>query len=381
MKKWLIVLLVIIFLFTPKCALADTNEIAMPDLSSIDSFLSELDQDLQTEIGDFSFSGVWHQIRSGELDFDLKSILKLFLSIFLQELSVTGVLLGKLILLAIVCVFLTNLKDAFEKSDISLLSRSIVYLLLIGIAISSFNLSMEIAQGAIESIRDFLYALLPVLMALLAAMGGAGTAAFIYSSVLFAVTVMLHLVQFFIFPLIYFSAVLALVSRISPRFQIDKLAKLFRDIALGLLSVSTTLFIAFIGLVGFAGASFDGLAIKAAKTAAGIFIPVVGRSLADAMDSVLGTALVMKNAVGVVGAIVILIICALPAIKILVQVIVYKLAAAIIQPLGENELSEALGSIGNALLMVFAVLAICGLLFFFIIAITIGIANVSMMLR
>jgi len=99
------------------------------------------------------------------------------------------------------------------------------------------------------------------------------------------------------------------------------------------------------------------------------------------LDSVMGTALVLKNGIGVVGIIAIFIICALPAVKILVQFIIFRLAAAIIQPLGDEQLADALTDLSNALLLLFAAVAICGLLFFFILAICIGAGNVTMMMR
>ncbi len=113
----------------------------------------------------------------------------------------------------------------------------------------------------------------------------------------------------------------------------------------------------------------------------GAFIPVVGRSLADAMDSVLGTALVLKNALGLIGAVAILFICALPAIQILLQALVFRIAGALIQPLGEEKLAEAVTGMGNSLILLFASLTICGLFAYFTLALLVGLGNITMMMR
>lgn len=356
---------------------ADLSE----EFSGIEDFLSQLDSQISEEEEYFSVSGFWQQLKEGNLSFDLKSLLYLLGSIFFKEVAASGAFLGQLIVLAVICLILSNLKNAFDKGNIAILSNGVVYLVLIGLAIGSFSIAVSVATKAMDSMSSFLYALMPLLMTLLAAIGGLTTVSVINPMILAAISMMMFLMKNIIFPLIYFSAILRLVSNISPNFNVDKMAGLFKDISLGIMSVCLTVFIAFLSLSGLASASMDGLAVKAAKSATGVFIPIVGKSLADALDSVLGTALVLKNAVGILGVVVILLICAMPAIKILAQVLIYRLAAAIVQPLGESQLANALSGIAGSLLLLFAAVTVCGLLFFFAIVITLGAGNLAMMMR
>ena len=144
----------------------------------------------------------------------------------------------------------------------------------------------------------------------MASIGGLTTVSLINPALLFAISVLMSLMANLIFPLITFSAILRLCGGLTPRLSLGKMAALFKDIALGVMGIVSTVFIAFLGFTGMSTASWDGLAVKAIKSASGAFIPIVGRSLADAFDSVLGTALILKNILGVVGAIAILFICA-----------------------------------------------------------------------
>ncbi|MGI5891376.1 MAG: stage III sporulation protein AE [Bacillota bacterium] len=351
------------------------------DMKAMDDYLNQLDKNLDQYLHDFSLKDLWQQAKNGEVDLSVGSVFTVLSKIFFKEVHASWALLGQLILLAIISLILGNLGSAFEKENVSLLAKGVVYLLLAAIAISSFSISLNVAKEAVETMSGFLYAVLPLLMMLLAAMGGITSVGILHPSILFALTVLMNIMSSVIFPLIYFSAILRLVSHISPKFNVNKLAGLFKDISLGFMSIGVSVFIAFMGIAGMATAAMDGLAVKAAKTASGIFIPVVGRSLADAMDSVLGTALVLKNGIGVVGIIAIFLICAMPAAKILVQVIIFRLAAAVVQPLGDNQLADALSGLSNALLLLFAAVAVCGLLFFFVLAICIGAGNITMMMR
>ena len=359
-----------------------TEEIAATtDTEAIDEYIEQLDDTLDKYLKDFSFADWWQQLLSGDISFDASMVPDLLVAMFFDEAAANTVLIGQLIVLAVICLLLSAIKDSFEKSDIALLSRAVVYLVLTGIALSTFSLVLGSSKDAITSMSDFLYAVIPILMPLLAAMGGASTVTIVNPLILTALALMVNLINNFIFPLIYLSAILRLLGHISPRFNIDKLARLFQDIGLGVMGIMTAVFMGLIGILGVATASFDGLTIKAAKSASGIFIPVVGRSLADALDSVLGTALQLKNVIGVAGVVVLLTICALPAVQILVQAIIYRLTAALIQPLGEDQLAEAINGMGSSLIAIFAVTAICCLFFFFVLAVVIGAGNISMMMR
>ncbi len=359
-----------------------TEEIAATtDTEAIDEYLKQLDGTLDKYLKDFSFTDWWQQLLSGDISLDASMVPDLLVAMFFDEAAANTVLIGQLIVLAVICLLLSAIKDSFEKSDIALLSRAVVYLVLTGIALSTFSMVLGSSKDAITSMSDFLYAVIPILMPLLAAMGGASTVAIVNPLILTALALMVNLINNFIFPLIYLSAILRLLGHISPRFNIDKLARLFQDVGLGVMGIMTAVFMALIGILGVATASFDGLTIKAAKTASGIFIPVVGRSLADALDSVLGTALQLKNIIGVAGVVVLLTLCALPAVQILVQAIIYRLTAALIQPLGEDQLAEAINGMGSSLIAIFAVTAICCLFFFFVLAVVIGAGNISMMMR
>ena len=381
-------LLCLLLMLSPPAIAAEDESFGLPfealqyiNVDGIEQFLADLDDTLAEHWQGFSLQALWQGWLSGDLNFDFRLLVSALLRIFFQEVLASTALLAQLIGVSLLAVLLTTLKNSFADSDISQIGRAVIFLLLAGVAISSFSIAMTSARTAVNNMSDFIYATLPILLPLLAALGGISTVGIVQPTLLLVLSLLMGLMNTFIFPLIYFSAILRLVGQISPKLNIDKLAGLLKDLAMGVMSIAVTLFIAFLGLSGLAAASIDGLAIRALKTATGVFIPVVGRSLADAFDSVLSTALLLKNVVGLIGALVLLMICALPALRILVQMLVFRLAAAILQPLGEDQLSGALSGLSNSLLLLFAVLAISGLFAFFALAIVIGAGNLTMMLR
>ncbi len=91
--------------------------------------------------------------------------------------------------------------------------------------------------------------------------------------------------------------------------------------------------------------------------------------------------MLLKNAVSLVGVIAIVLIVLLPAIKILSLVIIYRLAAALIQPFGEGPIAAMLQSLAGSLLMVFGAVSAVGLMFFIALTIIAGLGNFTVLLR
>ena len=389
LKKILLISIALILLFPTVAAATAEEETSLDtaglaeemDMDEFTAQLDKLDELLADEGSDLSLGQLFREMISGEREFSLSDIWSTLGDMAFADLKESGSLLGQLILLCLMAVLLTMLKNNFAGGEIAQISRWVVYLLLIGIAIAAFIPSMNKAAETVRLIRDFIYVLLPLLIPLLASIGGLTTVSLINPALLFAISVLMSLMANLIFPLITFSAILRLCGGLTPRLSLGKMAALFKDIALGVMGIVSTVFIAFLGFTGMSTASWDGLAVKAIKSASGAFIPIVGRSLADAFDSVLGTALILKNILGVVGAIAILFICALPAIQILLQALVFRIAGALIQPLGEEKLADAVTGLGNSMIMLFAALAVSGLFAYFALALVVGLGNITMMMR
>lgn len=66
-----------------------------------------------------------------------------------------------------------------------------------------------------------------------------------------------------------------------------------RQIVVVLLGVSFTIFIAIITIYGI-GSNVDGITIRTAKYAVDNFIPIIGKFLSDAVETVVGGSAILK---------------------------------------------------------------------------------------
>ena len=314
------------------------------DLSAFESLLQEVGAD-----DGFSLSQLWRQWRTGEvaLDGETLSLLRSAgLKLLGGQVAVGARLLARLLLLSLLLILLRLLSREFGGT-VARLGSAVIYLLLLSVALLALQPALHDAQQAVNTMADVMNATLPLLLTLTAAVGAVGTVGMMSPLLLAGSSLLLTLLRTIVFPLLYLAAVLLLVSQVNPRFQLQALASLFKDAALGGLTILATVFLTVLGFCGVARAGADGVAFKAAKAAGGAFIPVVGRSLADALDSILGTALVLKNTIGVLGVLAVLAVCAAPALQLLLQSVVFRLAGALAQPLGGDELAACLSSAGD----------------------------------
>lgn len=357
------------------------EQMELLDMSGVQDYISSLDGEIEQSLPGLNFRETVLKLVKREVEWRPGEIFGSFLQYIFREVVANFALLGKLVILAVICAVLQNLTAAFDRGSTGQLTYMVTYLVLITIALGSFGFAVQAAREVVDNMVMFMQALLPLLLTLLVAVGGVASAAIFHPIVLVTVTTAGTLVKNVVLPLIFFAAVLDIVSHLSDRFQVSQLSGLMKTVAMGLLGLFSTVFLGVLSIQGVAGALGDSLAIRTAKFATDAFIPVVGGMFSDALEAVVSSSLLIKNAVGITGALAILLMLALPLLKIISLAFIYKLAGALIQPVGDNKLGECLNKLGNSLITIFAAVATVGLLFFFAITIVVGIGNFTVMLR
>ncbi|TLS36434.1 stage III sporulation protein AE [Pseudalkalibacillus caeni] len=339
---------------------------------------------IQTNYGGFlpeSQKGSFMDFVSGEKSFSLTEWLVGLVKFLFHELLVHGKLLGTIIILTVFAILLQNMQNAFEHKAVSKVAYAITYMVLVILALNSFHVAIEYTEHAIQTMTGFLIALMPLLLALIASVGGFASVAFFHPVIIFLVNTGGILIQHFVLPLLFLSAVLAIVSTLTEHYKVTRLSQLLRNIAVGTLGVFFTVFLGVISVQGASTAVADGITIRTAKFVTGNFIPIIGRMFTDATDTVLSASVLLKNTVGIAGVGILLLICIFPAIKVLALALIYNIAAAVLQPLGGGPMIESLSVISKSVMFIFAALAIVSLMFFLAITIIIAAGNISLMIR
>lgn len=388
-----IIVLFLLFLFVPfEAASAEGTTTSGPinqmvqeqvdhlQLERVEQYWQQLQREYKGYLPDLQSPGfIQLLMQHGELS--ISGVLKGMGKFLFHEILMNGKLLSSIIIITVFAMILETMQNAFERNAVSTVAYSIAYLVLMVLAINSFHVAISYAKDAITDMSDFMLAMIPLVIALLASVGNLATATMFHPLIIFMINISGMMISYVVFPLLFLSAMLSIVSLFSERYKVTQLATLLRNIAMGVLGSFLTIFLAVISIQGATSAVTDGVTLRTAKYITGNFIPIVGRVFSDAADTVLNASLLVKNAVGLAGVVILIMLCAFPALKILVLALIYNLSSAVLQPLGNSPIISALGTIGKSLLFVFAALATVGLMFFLAITIIIAAGNISMMVR
>ncbi|PKG25685.1 stage III sporulation protein AE [Niallia nealsonii] len=395
----LLFMTILFFLFIPTVQASpqeeeqeETNASASNTQQMVDSQIDKLNleelkgfwEHITQEYGGFlpeSQKGTLYDFIKNGNSIDLQGLFSGMMKFAFHEIIVNGKLLGSLILLTIFSMLLQMLQNSFEKSSISKVAYGIVFMVLIILALNSFHVAVTFANEAISTMTGFILALVPLLLALMAASGGVISAAFFHPVILFLMNTSGMLIEYIVLPLLFLATLLHIVSALSEQYKVTQLANLLRNISIGILGLFLTIFLGVISVQGASSAVTDGITIKTAKFVTGNFIPVIGRMFTDAADTVINASLLLKNSVGIAGVAILLFIVAFPAVKILMISFIYKFAAAVLQPLGGGPVITCLDIISKSILYVFAALAVVSLMFFLTITVIIAAGNLTMMVK
>jgi len=308
-------------------------------------------------------------IKSGDDKITFQKVLKALITYSMKEIAASMKFMAILIVIAVVCALLSNLESAFSNDNVTNIAFFACYAILIIIMAKSFYVGVEIAKVAITKMSDFMMALMPVLLMLLASVGGIAEAVVVDPIIIGTITISAKIYMGILIPIICLSFVLQFVNNISSDYKINKLTKLFNQIALWGQGIIMTLFIAIVTIRGISSKTLDVVTVKTSKFMVDNFVPFVGKSLSDAISTVAGYSLLLKNALSSLGLILIIVIIAFPVIKILIMALVYKLTAALIEPISDSRLVNCIAAAGDSLLLIMSSLISVSVMFFILISI------------
>ena len=217
-------------------------------------------------------------------------------------------------------------------------------------ALTMTDMAVMIGLGrdTLGRMGDFSSVLLPAMAVLTAATGGVTAAAVRQGATVLFSQLLIAAMDRLLVPMVYAFVAVSCAQAAVGNPGLSRIAGLLKS---AVTTVLTALLLAFVGYLTASGAiagTADAAAIKAAKLAMGRMIPVVGGILADAAESVLAGAGILKGSVGAAGLLVVLSICITPFLRLGLHYLTYKAAAALTATIASPRLSQLVDSIGSA---------------------------------
>jgi len=346
-----------------------------------DEFIEEIKQQGNPAFQEGGARDLIKKIVTGQFSLNLRDFGIHIARIFYREVMENLGLIIRIMALAVVCGVLKNMQDSFQSVSAAEVAYFVCYMVVALMVIHSIMSAVEVGRKAVDTMTSFTQGFFPVLLALLVSIGGVTSSAILKPTVGLLAGFMGMVLEHVMFPLILASVVVIMINHISDKVQLNRLSSLLKNICEWTLGFIFTAFVGALVVQGVMAASIDGVSIRTAKFAVDTFVPVVGKMFAQAVDMVVGCSLLIKNAVGLVGLLVIASICLYPVLKILGLMAVYKLASAVLEPVTDKRIADCLNDIGNMMIIIVITVAGMAMVFFLAITLIIGVGNAATMMR
>lgn len=381
MKKVVFTIILILILGT-NISFADTEDDVINsqmDSFNISNFINEANKYTEDILEDIDIGELLNNAIKGEIDNNelLKNIFPLLGNEIKEALNV----MVSIIVIVLIHSVFKSIADNLNNKSVSQITYYVQYILIATVIMNNFSNIIALLKDTITNMTGFLQSLFPLLMTLMLASGSVVSVNMIQPIILFIINLISNVFQTIIIPAVLIGTALAIVSKISDRIQIDKLSKFIKSSSVWVIGILLTIFVGVLSIEGTLGSSVDGITAKTAKAAVSSFIPVVGKVLGDAVDTVIGCSSILKNAIGIVGVIVVIAICILPIIKLSVITIIYHLTAAICEPIADSRVISLISQMADTFKILLAILCATSVMMIIGVTLVINISNTGLMYR
>ncbi len=327
---------------------SDTDTVPAMDTSLLDEVdfteLNELLKENESTRG-FDFKSLVKQLISGE-DIDKEWLFDTIKDSILYEVSASRNYMLQIILLVAAFALLYNFTNVFEHAAVTDISFYIVYMILLALLLKSFQLISGVLTDTLGTTLDFMRALMPAFCLTMVFSTGTVTAMGFYQLTLFLLYIIEAVLIYGVVPAVHIYVMLELVNHLTKEEMISRLTELIQRLVEWVLKFLFTLVIGINVVQGLLSPVIDGFKTTMfAKTAS--MLPGFGASAGAVAEVMVGSGIIIKNGVGIAGILVVLLLCAGPLLKVGIMTLMYKLSAAIIQPIADKRMAGCINGMGE----------------------------------
>ena len=274
-----------------------------------------------------------------------------------------------IILAALVAAVFSNFADAFQNRQISDISFYVIYMLLITLCLTAFQTAVSGLEEKMGLLTEFIRALAPAYFMAMAFASGSAAALVFYNLILFLIYMVELIIIHILLPAVNIYVMICVLGSLIEEDFLSELAGLIRKAVTwalhGLLAC-----VAGINIIqGLLAPAVDSVK-RSTLTRTAEAVPWVGDLMGGTAEILTGTVILIKNGIGMAGAVVALIICATPLLQMVITALMYKLAAALVQPVSDKRIISCIRGVSEGYELLVRILFTAGALFLITIAVT-----------
>ncbi len=310
--------------------------------------LDGLEREIETLFPEFSFDfgSLFSRILQGDVVGALRDGLGSVVSGLGSQLGGIKETLIWILILGVGAALLTHFVEMFDSHQVADIAFYFVYLLLTTILLRCFQECASVTVQTVKNLVSFIQTFVPAYILSMGVATGTTTAAAYYSLLLMLIYFVQNVLLIIVIPCIYSYVFLSIVNGIWIEEKLAMVTELMgKGIRLMLkLSLGAITGISLIqSMITPVIDSAKSVALQKTVSA----IPGIGDVADGVVEVVMGSAVVIKNSIGVVMVILLLVICAVPLIKIFVIAVLLKLSAALLGIISDKRITACTVKVGE----------------------------------
>lgn len=306
---------------------------------------------------EFSFSDTVKELLTGKIPFELEKIPELLGNFFLGELKNQKKMALHILIIVLASAIFTNFVHVFDSSQIADISFYMMYLLISTLLMQSFLSMSRIVESACTSIDRFMKVLLPSYLMTVVFSAGSVSALGFYEITILGMNLLQVVILRIILPVINFYLVLLILNQMSREDYFSRMAQLAKTVIEWSVKTILGLVLGLQAVQCLVAPAVDNLKNSALHRLLKV-VPGIGAAMDSAAETVAGSALVLKNAVGAAGILAIVLICLPPLVKLAACILIFRLLCAVIQPISDKRMVEGIESISGAAVLLMKILVV-----------------------
>ena len=325
------------------------------DLSDLEEYFNQNQTYYNSVFGVTTFKELLLKIVQGELLTDFTSITTAITGILKQNVSSILSPLILILVIALICGLYKHLRPNVNSHSIESAVVFICYSVIITILSYLVAKSLSLVYESIRNMKAQMDISMPIILTLMTS-AGANVSVKAYSPmVLIMSNVVSQIFTSILLPIAVIIFVISLVSNISKQIKLDGLADFFSSAFKWIIGLIFTIYLGFMTIQGITASNADGIGFKTAKFAIKNYVPMLGGYISDGFEVARVGSIIIKNALGFGGIIILVSSIALPLLYICTLQLSIKFINGIGEPMGSNT-GSLLGAVEKSLSKILVVL-------------------------
>lgn len=314
------------------------------------------------------FEDVLCEVLKGNLDDSFRLLGKFAKEQFLYLFQTEKNSLLYIVMIAMTAAVMNQFAGILQNRQVAEIGFYMIYMMLIALTVAAFDVVISRVESGVSAVTGFMSAFCPVYFLAVAIAKGSVTSVAFYNLMLFLIYGVELVIGKMLLPMVRVYMMVKVLNFLNPEEMFGKFSELLALIIRWTLKTALACVIGVNLIQGMISPAIDTVR-RSAVTKGAEAIPGVGDLIGGMTEVAIGTAVLVKNGIGMAGALICIALCIIPLVQMAGVAVLYKLTAVMIQPVSDDRIVGCVEAVAEGCALLLQMVFTVGLLFLLTIAI------------